>query len=494
MFTPQNLITTPLYIDGFRVDASDGEFYQAFNPARPSELIGRAASASMDDVNRACEAAHRAFPAWSELSYAERAVYLRNIARRLTADPDDLNARTRLFTREHGKVLKEAGIEISRLGERFLQVADYADRLADDHQMTSDLFDTIITRQPRGVAALIVPWNWPLSIMGAKLPQALLAGNTAVLKLSQQASLAPALTIALIAEELPKGVLNLLTGPSSRIGDGLLSHPRVRKINFTGSTTVGKHVMRLAADNLTPVTLELGGNDAGLVLDDAELNEAAFMRMYLAAFMSSGQICMALKRLYVHRSRYEEVVAGLSAVMSKQVIGDGLDPEVTMGPLNNSKQRDFVVGIIAEARDAGVDVREFGKVQDPELFDEGYFLKPTLVLKPDSNLRIVREEQFGPVLPIIPFDTDEEAVQMANDSDFGLCSSVWTQRKDRALALARKLEAGYTYLNGHGPMAQDGLAPFGGFKQSGIGRNLGFEGVLEFQDYHSISSPKNWLL
>ncbi|MCL7942941.1 aldehyde dehydrogenase family protein [Marinobacter sp. ATCH36] len=494
MSTPPNLIATPLYIDGSRVNASSGEFYQVFNPARTSELIGYAASASMEDVDSACEAAHGAYHAWSALSYAERAVYLRSIARHLTSDQDELNARIRLFTREHGKVFKEASIEMSRLGERFSQVADYADRLADDQQITDGIFDTIITRQPRGVAALVVPWNWPLSIMGAKLPQALLAGNTAVLKLSQQASLAPALTIALIAEALPTGVLNLLTGPSSRIGDGLLSHPRVRKINFTGSTAVGKHLMRLAADNLTPITLELGGNDAGLVLEDAELNEAAFMRMYLAAFMSAGQICMALKRLYVHRSRYDELVAGLSAVMSKQVIGDGLDPEVTMGPLNNRKQRDLVAGMIAEARDAGTEVREFGRVQDPVLFEEGYFLRPTLVLNPDSTLRVVREEQFGPVLPIIPFDTDEEALQMANNSDFGLCSSVWTGSKERALKLARKLEAGYTYINGHGPMAQDNLAPFGGLKQSGIGRNLGYEGVLEFQEYHSISSPKSWLL
>jgi acyl-CoA reductase-like NAD-dependent aldehyde dehydrogenase len=340
---------------------------------------------------------------------------------------------------------------------------------------------------------LIVPWNWPLSILGAKLPQALVSGNTCVVKPSQNSAMAPCLTIKRIAEILPPGVLNVVTGSAAEIGDALLSHPLVRKINFTGSISVGQHVMRVAADNLTPVTLELGGNDAGLFLQDVVLDDAAFMRTYLAAFMTSGQICMALKRLYVHRSRYDELCAGLVAAASRQVIGDPLLPETTMGPLNNKGQHGVITGMLDQAREQGADVREYGDVPDEDLYSAGYFQKPALVFDADRALDVVKEEQFGPALPIIPFDSEEEAVNLANDSRYGLCSSVWTADREAAVRVARQLEAGYTYLNGHGPLAQDNRGPFGGFKASGIGRNLGYEGIVEFQEYHSISGPHGWL-
>lgn len=488
------LVLTNLIIGGQWRPALGDSRYDICNPARPDELVGSAAMASREDVDRAVRAAHQAYPAWSRLSYGQRAEYLKKIADALVADQDELAGRIRLFTREHGKILKECEIEMSRLGDRFRLAGTYADRLARDDRLPGPPFDTLISRQARGVAALIVPWNWPLSILGAKLPQALLAGNTAVIKLSPYAPLAPALTIRRMAEIVPPGVINLLTGTTIDSGDALVSHPLVRKINFTGSVEVGKHVMAMAARNLAHVTLELGGNDPGIVLEDAELDAAAIQRMVTATYMSAGQICMALKRLYVHESRYDELVSAFTAATARHVVGDGLDPRVTMGPVNNQRRHEAMREMVAEARTRGADVREVGTVADDGIFARGYFHRPTIVLTSDHSLRVVREEQFAPVLPIMPFRDEAEAIRLANDSELGLCSSVWSSDHERALRIARQLEAGYTYLNGHGALAQDFRAPFGGFKQSGIGRNLGYEGVLEFQEYHSISAPAGWLL
>lgn len=487
-------VTTQLFIDGEVRPASNDGVYDIFNPARPSELVGRAAAATPRDVDDAVHAAHKAFPSWAARGSGERAEMLRTVAARLTADADDLQYRSRLFTREHGKIARETMLEVSRLGDRFLLSASYADRLAAAEALNGPPFDTVIARQPRGVAALIVPWNWPLSILGAKLPQALVAGNTVVVKPSAHAALVPSLTLRLIAEALPPGVVNIVTGSASRIGDPLVGHPLVRKVNFTGSVEIGRHVMRTAAENITPVTLELGGNDAALLLDDVVLDEKVFQTLYWGAFASSGQICMALKRLYVHESRYDEVVDGLTAACQRAVVGDGLLSETTMGPVNNAKQLRVVTDMIAEARAADAEVRECGQVPDEALYRGGYFQKPTLVYDADPALSIVREEQFGPALPIMRFKDDEDGIARANDSPFGLCSSVWTPDPERAMRIARRLEAGYTYLNGHGPMAQDSRGPFGGFKQSGIGRNLGYDGVLAFTEPHTISGPTGFLL
>ena len=487
-------ITTDIFIDGERRAASDGGVYDIFNPARPSELVGHAAAATEADVDAAVQAAHAAFPAWSALTFAERADKLRAVAAALTADEEDVKYRSRLFTREHGKIARETLLEMSRLGDRFMLSAAYGERMAQDEELAGPPFDTIIARQPRGVAALIVPWNWPLSILGAKLPQALVAGNTVVVKPSANSALAPSLTLQIIAAALPPGVVNIVTGSAARIGDPLVGHPLVRKVNFTGSIAVGRHVMRTAAENITPVTLELGGNDPALILEDAELNDEVFGKMYWGTFASSGQICMALKRLYVHESRYDDIVDGLTAACERAVVGDGLQPDTMMGPVNNAEQLKVVTDMLGEARAKGADVRECGQVPDEGLYDGGgYFQKPTLVYDADPDLSIVRDEQFGPALPIMKFNSDDQAVALANDTDFGLCSSVWTPDRDRAVAIARRLEAGYTYLNGHGPMAQDSRGPFGGFKHSGIGRNLGYDGVLAFAEPHSISGPPGFL-
>ena len=479
--------TTELFIGGESRNATAKATYEIVNPARPSDVVGHAAAASVSDVDAAMEAAQAALPAWAGLSVDKRAGYLHKIAVGLNADEPETTGRARLFTREHGKTLFETNIEIGRLVDRFAQVAGFAGRVSESDRIEGSQFDTMVTRKSRGVTTLIVPWNWPLAILGSKLPQALLAGNTVVVKLSEFATLAPALTISRIAAMLPPGVVNLVTGDGTVIGDRLVTHPHVRQVNFTGSIRIGRHVMKMAAENITPVTLELGGNDAGILLDDAPLSPEFFQKLYISCFLTSGQICMALKRLYVPRALFDDVVDGLSEVMDRQVVGDGLKDGVTMGPLTTARQKGVVTTMLAEAAAAGADIRYLGKVDDEGDFEAGYFLRPSLVVDADPDLSVVRDEQFGPTLPVMPYDSENEAIAMANATNYGLSSSVWSADESRAVALAEWLEAGFTNINSHGPTAMDGLSPFGGVKQSGIGRNFGFEGIRQFQEVHSIS-------
>jgi len=215
--------------------------------------------------------------------------------------------------------------------------------------------------------------------------------------------------------------------------------------------------------------------------------------MVLGTFLTTGQVCMAIKRIYVHQSRYDELLNAFMAATDRYVVGNGLKDGVTMGPLNNSSQLKLVQDFIEDARQRGATIHELGQIDDEETYRKGFFQRPVVVTGADRSMKIVAEEQFGPAIAIMPFQADEEAIQLANDSEFGLCSSVWTEDRERALSVARRLEAGYTYLNAHGPTAQDNRAPFGGFKQSGIGRNLGFDGISEFLELHSISSAPGWL-
>jgi acyl-CoA reductase-like NAD-dependent aldehyde dehydrogenase len=261
----------------------------------------------------------------------------------------------------------------------------------------------------------------------------------------------------------------------------------VAKVCFTGSVAGGKRIMEMASKSLTRVTLELGGNDAAVVLEDAILDDTHLDRLYASIFDTTGQICMNAKRIYVHDSRLNELVEGLSARLGKAVIGYGLDEGTTMGPLHQPAQKAFVTEIIDEAKAAGADVREFGTLPtDPDL-RSGNFVRPALVINPDPSLRVVTQEQFGPVIPLIPFDTEDEAVRMANDTWSGLCGSVWTATPETANRVGGKLVCGYVWVNDHGATRLDLRAPFGGMKQSGMGREQGIEGVRAFQDTRSIA-------
>jgi acyl-CoA reductase-like NAD-dependent aldehyde dehydrogenase len=480
--TSQPQTTTGLFIAGEAREAAST--FPVFDPADAESIVGRAADASADQARDAVRAAHEAFPAWAELGPQRRAELVRASLNTLAEGNDE---RVELLSRENGKVRAECEIEMQAMAGRFELAAGLASELGPVRTIEPPPARTEVTRLPLGVVSIIVPFNWPLAILGASLPYALVAGNTTVVKAPPTTPLSFVKTVERIAQQLPPGVLNIISGRDEEIGPVLIQDPLVKMVNFTGSVPGGKRIMAMAAQNLTRVTLELGGNDPALVLSDAELDAGSFQRMVIGAFLTTGQVCMAMKRLYVHRSRYDEVVAGLSEALAGTRLGRGLDPDATMGPLNTRRQRDFVAELLAEARGRDAEVREFGEPTGGSDLERGHFLGPALVLDPQPDTRIVTEEQFGPALPVIAFDDEEDAVRQANDTWGGLCSSVWSSDPERAASVAARMRSGTTFVNAHSAPFLDQRAPFGGFNQSGFGREMGVEGLLSYTDTHSVS-------
>lgn len=478
------------------------------DPAAPRRIVGYAAAASTEQAKLAIDAAHDAWKEWRQLDPELRAEQLVSALGRLQKEHDE---RIELLVGETGKIIGEAEIELRvfearcqlaarlagelnrvrelpRLEERPQPGLVEGGRRAQVRPTATTPFRSSVSMMPTGVVTLIVPYNWPLAILAASLPYALVAGCTVIVKPPPTAPLCLGRTLQLLAEELPPGVLNVVSGTNEAVAP-VIRDPRVRHLVFTGSTEAGKAMMRMAADNLTRVTLELGGNDPAFVLDDATIDPPTLQRLVAAAFTTSGQVCMGIKRLYVHRSRYAEVVRGMSEVLDSFRVGHGLSRSSTMGPLHSARQLDDVRELAEEARAHGHEVLELGIVDDAAGRDGGYFTRPMLVLDPAPDLRIVTEEQFGPVLPILPFSDVEPLLDQVNEEWSGLCSSVWTSNLARAQALAARLRTGTTWINDANAVAQDDRAPFGGFRQSGIGRELGLEGLLEFTEYHTVTYP-----
>jgi acyl-CoA reductase-like NAD-dependent aldehyde dehydrogenase len=476
-------INTGLFIAGARQEAADS--FAVHDPADPESVVGYAGAASEEQARAAVAAAHDAFPAWAALDPHERAAQVRASLGALAADNDE---RVELLSRENGKVRSECEIEMHVIEARFELAAGLADVVAGVRELPAPPYNTRVTHLPLGVVSLIVPFNWPLAILAASLPQALVAGNTVVVKAPPTTPLSFVRTVELIAAELPPGVLNVVSGQDTVLGPVLIQDPRVRKVGFTGSVGAGKRIMAMCADNLTRVLLELGGNDPALVLEDAVIDEGTIGKLYVGAFLTTGQVCMAMKRLYVHRSHYDAVVEGLSGAVGAQKIGPGLHADATMGPLNSARQRDYVNGLLDEVR-GDAEVRELAEPVDEAAFARGQFMRPSLVLDPRPDSRLVTEEQFGPTLPIIPFDDEEAAIAAANDTWSGLCSSVWSADMEHAGRVGARLRTGFTFVNAHNAPFLDERAPFGGFNQSGMGREMGEEGILGFTDTHSVGFP-----
>jgi acyl-CoA reductase-like NAD-dependent aldehyde dehydrogenase len=477
-------VSTGLYIGGTSREIS--ETLAVVDPGKPGVVVGYAADASRQDVDAAVAAAKAAYPGWSALNTRERAAA---IAAAIDGIGDLRDEDAAVLSQENGKVRAEAWVDALVFEIRCqlaLSLAGEVDQAKVLEPAPGIPVTTAVSYQPLGVVTIIVPFNWPVAILGAALPYALLAGNTVIVKPPLTAPLATARIVQRVAEKLPPGVLNVVTGRDSEMA-GLIQNEDVAKVCFTGSVNSGKRIMEMASKSLTRVTLELGGNDAAIFLDDAVLDDTHLDRLYAAVFDTTGQICMNAKRVYVHRSRLDELVTGLSARLDNVVIGYGLDAGTTMGPLHSPNQKAFVADLIEEARAAGADVREFGTLPADAELQGGNFLRPALVINPDASLRVVTEEQFGPVIPIIPFDTDEEVIAAANNTWAGLGGSVWTADQARANAVGAQLACGYVWVNDHGATRLDLRAPFGGMKQSGMGREQGIEGIRAFQDTRSIA-------
>ncbi|HET6672700.1 MAG TPA: aldehyde dehydrogenase family protein [Agromyces sp.] len=478
-------VATGLYIGGEERQTADT--LEVPDPGKPGVIVGHAAAARPADVDDAIAAAKAAFPAWSAMSAKERAEHMQRAIEGVADLRDDDAA---ILSQENGKIRMEAWIDALVFEIRW----NLAVALADEVDTTKVLepapgtpVTTSVAYQPLGPVTIIVPYNWPIAILGASLPHALLAGNPVIVKPPPTTPLAITRVVQRVAEKLPPGVLNVVTGRDADMS-ALITSPDVAKVCFTGSVNGGKRMMEMASKSLTRVTLELGGNDAAVFLEDAILDDTHLDRLFAAIYDTTGQICMNAKRVYVHRSRMDELVAGLEARLNEVVLGYGLDEGTTMGPLHQPAQKAFVEEIVQEAKDAGAEVREYGDLpSDPEL-QGGNFLRPALVVDPDPQLRVVTQEQFGPVIPVIPFDTEDEAIAAANDTWSGLCGSVWTADPAAAQRVGSQLECGYVWVNDHGATRLDLRAPFGGMKQSGFGREQGIEGVRAFQDTRAIAT------
>lgn len=465
-----------LVIDG-RVEAGGASSYPVTNPARPAEVVFSAPATSPDQLDRAVEAARRSQHEWAALTMEARASLVIAAAEAGVAAVAAQDLAT-LLTREHGKVKVEALMDASLLGGMAAAFAPLVAEALAPRTVSGGA--TTISWEPHGVVAAILPFNWPVSVMGNKILPALLAGDTVVVKAPPTCPGTVLLIAAVMAAALPAGVLNVVNGPDAALGRALVAHPGIDMISFTGGIGTGQAVMVAAAATTRPVVLELGGNDPAILAPDVVADDALADRLFEAAFPTSGQVCMAVKRLYVHRDRMAETVEALRARLAREVVGDGLVDEVTMGPVHTAPARERVEAFIAQAEAMGATVHRPGRVRAEDEGSGGYFVSPALVEAPAADSAIVREEQFAPALPLISYDDIADAVEASNDTPFGLCASVWSNDGALAADVAARLDAGIVWVNAHGMSAVDMYAPMGGWKQSGFGVELGPEGMQAF--------------
>ena len=450
---------------------SASETFGVDNPATGA-IFAACPSASRSDLDEAVERAQASYKAWARDLPARRRALAR-AGERLGENRERL---ARLVTLEQGKTFSHALEEVDAAAAWFTYFADhdFAERT-----LTLDGFpDVTVYRRPIGVVGAITPWNYPMTLATWKLAPALLAGNAVVLKPSPYTPLSSLEMGRLLADVFPKGVLSVISG-GNELGAWMTSHNGINRVSFTGSVATGKRVLQSASEDLKRVSLELGGNDPAIILSDADIRDVT-PKIFDTAFRNCGQVCIAVKRVYAHESIYPALVAELAEIAAKTIVGSGLDQKTELGPLTNQMQWEKVRSVVDAAQASGA--KQHQGCQD--LANEGYFLRPTIFSDIDPDHDLVLEEQFGPVLPVVPFSNEADAIRMANGTRFGLGASVWSSSEERASELAREVEAGVVWINHHLNVLPH--APFGGFKWSGMGRENGEWGLNSFTEVQAV--------
>jgi acyl-CoA reductase-like NAD-dependent aldehyde dehydrogenase len=465
-----------MLIDGVWVDSSDGRTFEVETPAKRGQVIANVPRASAADVDRAVKAAHAAFPAWRATAPRERGRLLSRIADDLEAAIDDL---ARTLASETGNAIRtQARPEAKTTADLFRYFGGLGGELKGETLALGENVLSYTRREPWGVVAAIVPWNVPILISAWKVAPALLAGNTVVLKPSANAPLA-ALELARICQKhLPKGVFNVVTGTGEEVGNPLAEHPLVAKISFTGNTETGRAILRKAADRIIPVTLELGGKSPQVVFPDADSDKTADGVIAAMRFARQGQSCTAGSRLFLHKSIFDSFLERLAAKLTKMKVGDPLDEASDMGAIVSRQQFDSVLRYITEGtKQQGARTVTGGLPPTEGPLAEGYYIEPTVFASTNNDWRLAREEIFGPVLVAIPWTDEADVIRMANDTHYGLAAYVWCNDVAKAIRTAHAIDAGFVQINqGLGQIVGQ---PYGGFKQSGLGRENSLEGMLD---------------
>ena len=471
-----------MLINGELVGATGGKTIQVRNPAN-GEVVGEVPRGTAADVDAAVGAAAKAFPAWAAMPAIKRAQLMHEAARKMREVVDEV---AKLLSLEQGKPLAHAKLEAGRVAENLDYFAGLADKLRGDYIPLDDPAKFGITiRRPVGVVAAITPWNFPLTLFANKLCPALAAGCTIVLKPASTTPLATQRAIeAINSAGFPAGVINTLHGSGSEIGDALVSHPRVNKVAFTGQTETGKRIMALAAKNVTRVTLELGGSDALIVADDADVRRATAAAA-IGRFFNAGQACLAVKRIFVFEKVAEEFMTKFTERAQKEwKLGDQFAADTKMGPLHTEHQRAEVESQVADAVKRGARVLAGGKRPEGPEYAKGWYYPATVLADAPEDSRVATEEVFGPAVPVFIVKDLDEAIAKANSTVYGLGSSIFTKDMAKARKAAEQLEAGYTWVNDI-QVAYDQL-PFGGTKQSGFGKEHGIEALEGYVEKKSV--------